>query len=164
MPSSFGKLHGSMFTGSMVGCGAMMFAVMSYVVANGVPHSEHGGTVELNPKLLAMILGESEEDVVRAIQRLCEPDENSRSKACEGRRLVKVGQFEYRIVNFLPYREPYVSEARKIYNRDAKRREREKLKKSALKNGKPLPGEAAYVSAVNNGDSMQAERIIDSHL
>ncbi len=59
----FGKHHASMYTGSLVGKGAEVFAVMGYVIANMKPRraGENGEwrmVVEMNPKLLAFILGE----------------------------------------------------------------------------------------------------------
>jgi len=116
----------------MVGAGALAFAVMGYVIANQAP--EVGGTgerltVELNPRLLGFILGEKESDVEGAIDFLCEPDVNSRSNGEDGRRLVKVGTFEYWVVNGRKYREWGGIERRREQNREAKRRERSKKKK-----------------------------------
>lgn len=133
----------------MVGSGAVVFAVMSYVIANMNPDRKHGATVELNPKLLAFILGESEKDVQAAIDVLCKPDNNSRSKEEKGRRLIQLGQFEYRVVNGAKYREIRNEVERKEQNRVAKARERFKAKNP----GKPLPGELAYVRAMERGAS-----------
>lgn len=122
----------------MIGAGAVTFAVMGYVIANGIPDRTVGMQVELNPKLLAFILGESEKDVAVAIEKLCEPDKQSRTKAADGRRLVRLGEFSYQVVNGAAYREIRNEEARREQNRDAKRRERSR------KRGRPLTGEEAF--------------------
>lgn len=55
--------------------------------------------VEVNPQLLAFILGEDQKAVEGALERLCSPDVKSRKKAEGGRRLVKEGEYIYRVVN-----------------------------------------------------------------
>lgn len=120
----------SMYTGSMVGSGALVFAVMGYVVANMEPDREIGSRVELNPVLLATILGESEKDVRKAIEKLCAPDEESRTDKEEGKRLVRLGQFDYRVVNGAKYAAIRNEEDRKAQVREAQRRFRDKNKKS----------------------------------
>jgi hypothetical protein len=117
-----------------------MFAVWGYVIAHMKPDSQVGAQVELNPKLLGFILGESEDVVVGVIERLCEPDPESRSREEEGRRLIRLGQFNYRVVNGAKYMAIRDEEARRQQNREAKQRERKKSRRH-----KPLPGERAYV-------------------
>ena len=95
----YGRHFECMYTGSMIGAGAIAFAIMGYVIA-----TRRGEFVELNPKLLAFTLGESEEDVKEGIRFLCAPDKHSRSKAEEGRRLVFTDSgFTYRVVNAKHY-------------------------------------------------------------
>jgi hypothetical protein len=151
----FGKHFASMYTGSMVGCGAIKFAVWGYVLAWMQPTTDAGMQVELNPVILATILGETQKDVVKAIDFLCEPDKNSRSKEEEGRRLVRVGQFDYRVVNGMKYRTMRNEEARRSQNREAQSRYRVKIKAKSP----PLPGERAYIDAVERGDDAYAERV-----
>ena len=115
-----------MYSGSMVGAGALPFAIMGYVIANGRPDRTVGMQVELNPKLLGFILGESEESVEKAIDFLCSPDPRSRSKEEEGRRLIKLGEFCYRVVNGAKYRAIRDEERRRETDRNSKRRQREK--------------------------------------
>lgn len=122
----YGKHFASMYTGSMVGAGALVFAVMGYVIANMRPDEEVGAQVELNPKLIAMILGEKESDVQETINFLCNQDPNSRTPEEGGRRLVKLGQFDYRVVNGAKYVAIRNEEERRAYNRDAKRRQRDR--------------------------------------
>lgn len=132
----------------MVGSGAHVFAVMGYVIANMRPDVKVGAQVELNPRLLSFIIGEKEAVILEAIERLCAPDPESRTKVDDGRRLIRMGQFDYQVVNGAKYLAIRDEEARRESNREAKRRERSK------KNGTPLPGETAYVRAEANGASV----------
>ena len=125
---NFGKHFECMYERSMVGAGAMVFAVMGYVIAKSKPSVEHGGVVTLNPLLLGPILGEKEEDVGKAIEFLCSPDPRSESKEDAGRRLVRLTEFEYRVVNFPKYRAMKQVESRREQNRLAQQKYREKGK------------------------------------
>ena len=147
-----------MYSGSMVGSGALVFAVMGYCVANGVPDKVVGTQVELNPTLLATVLGEKEEDVIKTIEFLCAPDAKSRSKDKEGRRLVRLGQFDYQVVNGAKYRAIRDQEARRDSNRINKALNR------ARKRGLPLAGETAYIAALESGNDFEAQRLLDKYL
>lgn len=129
----FGKIFESMYRGSLVGQGALTFAVWGYVIANQRPDREVGSQVELNPKLLAAILGEEEGEVARTVQRLCEPDPESRSKEEDGRRLIRLGQYAYKVVNGTKYRWMANEEARREVDRTRKAAQRAKKKGGAGK-------------------------------
>lgn len=109
----------------MVGAGAVVFAVMGYVVSRQTPPDFN---VELNAKLLSAILGEPEEEVQSAVDYLCSPDPGSRTDKADGRRLIKVGAFTYHVVNGEMYHNIRNYEERKQYNRDAQAKYREKKK------------------------------------
>lgn len=143
---SYGKHFSSMYTGSMVGAGFGPYAVMGYVVANQQPDSARQFSIELNPVLLATVFGESEETVQAAIDFLCSPDEKSRTPAEQGRRLVRTGQFSYRVVNGAVYSKIRNEQERREQNRAAQERHR------AKKKGKPITGEGAAVAADKRGD------------
>jgi hypothetical protein len=117
----YGKFFASAFTGSMFGAGSDVFAVWAYVIAN-----TKDSQVELNPNLLAATLGTSRERVQQAIDFLCAPDPNSRSKDAEGRRLVREGEFAYRVPTFSAYRAIRNEEERREYNRVKKAEQRER--------------------------------------
>lgn len=117
----YGKHFESMYEGSMVGAGAVVFAVWGYVIAKTKPRTE---TVGLHPTHLAMILGEQEAEIEKAVSFLCEPDPKSRSKEHEGRRLIPVGGYEYQVVNFKKYRELVLEENRREYMREYMTRRR----------------------------------------
>lgn len=122
----FGKHFESMYEGSMVGAGAVKFAVWGYVISKMRPDVDLGAIVSLNSRLLAPILGESVDVVQDAIEWLCEPDPESRTKKEEGRRLIRLGQFDYRVVNGAYYRELRDEEKRRQQLREAQQRFRDK--------------------------------------
>lgn len=124
----YGKIFSSMYTGSMVGAGARVFAVMGYVIANQVPDREVGSQVDLNPKLLSVIIGEPEKEIEAAIEFLCSPDKDSTSGEHQGRRLIKRGQFAYQVVNGAKYRAIKDETQRREYNRVAQQVSRAKRK------------------------------------
>lgn len=96
----YGKIFETVFTGSLYGSGPTVFAVWAYVIATAKPP----GVCELNPKLLAGTFGCDVQQVRDAIQVLCEPDDDSRNNEEEGRRLIHLEAFQYRVVSFDKYR------------------------------------------------------------
>jgi hypothetical protein len=115
----YGKHFASMYTGSMCGAGSHVYAVWGYVIAHAVD-----GQVELNPRLVAFQLGESQEQVEQAIRYLCSPDPQSRNKDDEGRRLVRDGEISYRVVSHATYRAITSTADLREYNRKKQRESR----------------------------------------
>lgn len=153
----YGKAYESMYAGSMIGAGCNVFAVWNYVIAK-----TNRSVIELNPKLLAVILGGSEAEIKSAIDYLCAPDPESRSKLEDGRRMVKEGQFQYRVVNWAEYQTIRDANDLKEYNR--RKQQEYRARKRGKGKGKPLPGEVAAVKAMENGDEAEAQRIIEGSL
>jgi hypothetical protein len=154
MITPYGKLYDRLYSGSMVGKGCVLFALMPYVISKQYPASrEHDAPmlVELNANLLALIFGATEEEVVRAIEFLCSPDPKSRSKAEEGKRLVREGEYLYRVVNGRYYREladeERLAENARKYTK--KWRARQMLKARHV----PGAGEREYIAAFDRGAS-----------
>jgi hypothetical protein len=153
----YGKSFDSKYTGSMVGKGFASFALLDYVIANMKPDKTVGFQVDLNSKILATVFGEPEESVVKAIEFLCAPDPKSRTTTEEGRRLVQVGTFSYRVVNGVKYDKIRNEEDRREQNRVAQQRHREKTKKPSnpmkkmSKVGTPLKGEVRAVKDFADG-------------
>lgn len=116
----FGKWFASAYTGSMMGAGAHVFAVWAWCIAN----ADKSGTVEINPPLLATLIGSSEDEILAAIDYLTAPDDRSRSDAEDGRRLVHVAAFTYEIVNHGAYRSMRSAEDRREYMREYMRERR----------------------------------------
>lgn len=154
----YGKHYSSMYEGSMVGAGVAVFAVMGFVIARQVPDRKVGSQVTLNPKLLAAILGGTEQEIQAAVDYLCAPDPQSRNKEAGGSRLVRVGQFEYQVVSGSKYKAIRDDEERREQNRDAKRRER-------AKRSGPINGETTYGRAAAAGASQpQLDNLQNEHL
>jgi hypothetical protein len=101
MNDAYAKMFRTMYTGSMYGAGIHVFAVWGWVLA----HKDENGQVEVNPRLVASELGAEVEQVERAIEYLTAPDPDSRSPEEEGRRMIRVSQFGYRVVNHEKYQD-----------------------------------------------------------
>lgn len=123
----FGKFFASAFTGSMMAAGPEVFAVWGYVIAHTVD-----STVELNPKLLAAVIGSDESRMQAAINELCSPDPRSRSKNDGGCRLIREGEYQYRVPNHEKYRSIRDEDGRREYNR---LKQQEHRAKKAMSNG-----------------------------
>jgi len=108
----YGKAFASMYSGSMFGSGFSVFAVWNYALAN----ADKQGSVEMNPKLLAAVLGGPVEEVALALEVLLDVDTASRSKAEAGRRLIRTGEYSYRIVNHAVYMAIRNADDRRAYN------------------------------------------------
>lgn len=104
----YGKHFESMYEGSMVGRGPVYFAVWGYVIAK-----TRKGRLEINPVILAAIIGCGVDEIEKVIGEMQEPDPGSRNQEQEGRKLVKEGAFQY----FVPSHEYYT----KIRNEDDRR-------------------------------------------
>lgn len=141
----YGKSFESMYDGSLVGAGFHVWAVWNYVITK-----THFSTIELNPKLLAFTLAGTEEGaeekVREAVEFLCRPDPESRSKQEDGRRLIKEGQFQYRVVNWELYQTIKSEHALREYNRAKQAEYRAKKKRER----KPLtPEQQAQLDAAH---------------
>ena len=124
----YGKLFASTYTGSMAGNGAVVFAVWGYVIAN-----TYSSRIELNPMILSAIIGEPQDRIASAIDLLCAPDERSRSKENDGRRLIREGEFQYFVPSHERYRSIRNEDERREYNRQKKAESRDRLKSNAVK-------------------------------
>jgi hypothetical protein len=107
----YGKLFASCFTGSMSGSGPQTFAVWVYILAN----ADSEGCLELNPKIVAVAIGMPTDEVKAILEKLQQPDPESRSKDQDGKRLIKKGEFLYEIVNYKKYREIQTAQHRNDY-------------------------------------------------
>jgi hypothetical protein len=110
---AFGKIFESLYTGSMVRANTTVFALWPYCIA----HAKPPGYVEVNPEILAFTMSTTVESIQEALDYLCSPDPKSRSKREGGRRLVKEGEFLYRMVNFIEYRDKISAAAKRENDR-----------------------------------------------
>lgn len=151
----YGKIYGTMFTGSMYGAGPELLALMSYVIANTDP-AHH---IELNPQFLAPMFGMEIEAVERCIQKLCEPDPKSRTPTEEGRRILHVAGFTYFVVNHDMYRKIRNEDERREYFKMKQAESREKRKAEAVGDNPPPP---LNIKAESNGKLLaEAKEILD---
>jgi hypothetical protein len=134
----------------MFGAGPDVFAVWAYVIAN-----TKESQVELNPILLAATLGTTKERVQSAIDVLCAPDAHSRSKCEDGRRLVREGEFAYRVPTFAAYRAIQNEDDRREYNRikKAEQRAREKEVSNVKAPVNDSQGMSAHTEAVTEAEA-----------
>lgn len=144
----------------MVGSGAHVFAVMGYVISHQQPDTDFGGVVTINVITLAATLGEPVERVQAAVDYLCAPDPKSTTPGKEGRRLVKISEFDYQVVNYRKYFAIKNKEQQRESNRA--RQAKHRAKKSGSKNhGMPLKGETEFVQSLNDGATSEQ---LDEHI
>lgn len=146
----YGKLFESTYTGSMYGKGATVFAVWGYAIA----HTKPDGSVEINPKMLAGAIGESVDEIAEALDFLQRPDDESRTKSEDGKRLIREGEYLFRVVNFSHYRSIRNDEERREYNRQ---KQAESRARRASSNGLSLTviEKSAVSAAVSRGQPTQ---------
>lgn len=104
------------------------------------------GHVDKTPEAIARQTNVPLEIVKMALQALESPDERSRSKAEDGRRIVRLDQHRdwgWRIVNYVHYRNMRTEASRRDYWRNYKAEQRRKRKK--VKVTEPPPPEQAPV-------------------
>jgi len=112
---SWGKIYESLFERSMVGSGSAVYAVWAYCIAKARPPD---GVIELNPVLIAAIIGDEVKAIESAIKTLCSPDKGTHTSGGNGQRLMQVSPYTYRMVNWKLYRGPKSpSELRAYYAR-----------------------------------------------
>lgn len=144
----YGKHFQSTYTGSMYGKGALVFAVWGYVIA----HTKDS-YVEINPIQLAQILGDvSKDEVVAAIEYLCSPDESSRNKDHDGRRLIREGEYLYFVPTFTHYHSMQNSDDRREYMREYMKNRRKTMSNEYVNSCKHR------VNNVNSGKHNQNQR------
>lgn len=141
----------------MVGAGVYVFAVWDYCITKN-----RSGIVELNPKLLAFVLDgdtdgskRSAEHIEAAIEYLMRADTESRSRECEGRRLVKEGTFQYRMVNWAAYDGLKSIREQREYNRRKQAEYRAKKRGNGLVTPAELEAHIGVQEAVRRLDEVQ---------
>ena len=146
----YGKHFQSTYTGSMVGSGPTVFAVWGYVIAN-----TRDSMVELNPVILATILGCKVEEIDAAIDLLCSEDEKSRSKEEDGRRLIKKTEYSYFVPTYEKYRNIRNENERREYMRNYMRKYRDKEQEvtDVKVNSKPRKPQLAHSDTDSYSDT-----------
>jgi hypothetical protein len=147
----YGKHFASMYEGSMVGAGAVVFAVWGYCISKGDPDTH---TILLNPSLLGPILGEPVESITKAIDFLTSPDPNSKNPAHNGRRLLHESGYLYFMVSHEDYRNMKTMDDVREYERQRKQKYRESLKKKIVPDS---PGPTGTPASVYVSDSVSGK-------
>ena len=106
----------------MFGAGMNVFAVWNWVLAT----KDQDGLVNINPPAVAVTLGGTIEEVQAALDYLTDTDENSRSDAEDGRRLLRIKGPCYKVVNHAHYAKLRSAEERRAYKREWARENRRK--------------------------------------
>lgn len=91
--------------------------------------ADKDGCVDMTPTAISRRTNVPLEVVRRAIEKLSEPDHDSRSAEEDGRRIVPMDNHRtwgWRIVNYMRYRLTADDQTRREQNRDRKRRQRER--------------------------------------
>jgi hypothetical protein len=133
-----------MYEGSMRGKGSPFFATWGYVISHMVPSGANGMVVDLNPEVVGFFIGESPKVISEKIDEMCQVDLKSRTKDEDGRKLVKLTEYSYRVVNGVLYRQKLSEDERREYQRVKQAEYREKKK---IKGGQPDGGAAAVARA-----------------
>lgn len=148
----------------MMGSGSVVFAVWGYVIAKQVPGKTDADSqdmfVDLNPKLLAVLIGDTEQAMEKAIEFLCSPDPNSRTDGESGARLVRINNFMFRVVNGRKYRAMQSLSRRREQNRVNKQNQRDRARERARVAAESSGRERRFVRADAAGDQAEADRIV----
>ncbi len=127
----FAKIFGQIFDSSIAedyNCRRMFIDLLVLADSDGV--------VDMTPEAISRRTNVPIAEVERYIKELQQPDNRSRSKREEGKRLVKISDerdWGWQIVNYEHYRQIKDEESRRSYFREAQRKRREKLKKGSKK-------------------------------
>jgi len=149
----YGKIFSSMYEGSMVGAGPVVFAVWGYCIAK----ADVDGTVLLNPALLAPIIGTSRGEIDQAMHYLMEPDQHSKNPDHEGRRLLHQTGHLFYVVSHQQYREMKNNEERREYMREYMRKKRNLEDVNSLQvNAKLTKVNPASASASASGSASES--------
>lgn len=117
--------------------------------------ADRDGKVDASIPGLANIAKVSIEKTEASLAKLLAPDQYSRTKDYEGRRIEPVDG-GWRILNHAKYREKLSDPDRREYQRIKQAQYRMERR---IKNGKPLPGEAEAVKAMKRGHHKTADAI-----
>jgi hypothetical protein len=150
----YGKSFASMYVGSMRGAGLHVFGVWNYCIAN----CDAKGEVEINADIVAFLLGCEAEQINKALEFLMSPDPNSRTKDEEGRRLLRLGQFSYKLVNHRHYQAMRTAEERREYFTNWKRAKRSKVDNGGQCGQQDLSTDSTHIDIYKDIDKDISEK------
>jgi len=120
----YAKLFTSIYQGTLRGNSHGLL-----VFTNLLAHADQHGVVDIHPRAIADEVGLTVEQVRAALVVLQSPDLESRSPEEEGRRIVLIDQHRdwgWRVVNYVKYRSIRNEDDRRVQNREAQQRWRER--------------------------------------
>lgn len=133
----YGKHWESMYTGSMWGQDALVFAVWGFIISHMRVDADEVAYCEVTPKLMGPMFNTTAKAVLAVLHYLSQEDPDSRHENEGGRRIVaetppRLGPTTYRVVNGVHYRNVKDEQAK----RQAKSRSQAKWR--AKKRGKSV--------------------------
>lgn len=149
----FAKVFGQIFDSSIAedyNCRRMFMDLLVLADSDGV--------VDMTAEAIARRTNVPLEQVSKYVAELQQPDESSRSKMEEGRRLVPIDEgrgWGWRIVNYRHYRQIRDEEARRSYFRDVKRKQRKREKANVLDSRVDSGGHCQTVASASSSDFIE---------
>lgn len=122
----YAKLFSSLWKGSLYGARNEQH-VFIYLLGN----CDSQGVIDTVPEAIASATGIPLPEVIEAIHQLESPDERSRTKEAEGRRISRLDddrEWGWFIVNYSKYRQIRNEEERRAYHRNYQRQRRARLR------------------------------------
>jgi hypothetical protein len=110
--------------------------------------------VELNADIIGFLIGEPGDVVAGVIKEMCAKDPKSRTVEEEGRKLVQLTEYEYRVVNGAHYRNIRNEESRREYQR-IKQAEYRKRRKSVKLDAQKSGARQAIADGLNEATGVQ---------
>ena len=146
----YAKLFASMYQGTLRGHSHGLL-----VFTNLLAHCDAAGFVDIHPRAIADETGLEVPEVIAAIDYLEAPEADSRSCEFEGRRIVKIDDHRswgWHVVNYLKYRQIRSEEDRRLQNKTAQEKYREKQKLLNSKQSKPRKPPSAQGEGEGEGE------------
>lgn len=156
----YGKLFASLYQGTLRGRANEIL-----VFTNLIAHADREGFVDKHWRAISEEVGLSVDDVKAACSALEAPDPESRTNVAQGARIQRIDDHRawgWKIVNYAKYRDIRNEEERRVQNRKAQERFREKVS-APVSNSKQPSASALTVSTVSNSKQPSAAVIIGQH-
>lgn len=153
----YGKLFASLYQGTLRGRANEIL-----VFTNLIAHADRDGFVDKHWRAISEEVGLSVDDVKAACSALEAPDPESRTNVAQGARIQRIDDHRawgWKIVNYAKYRDIRNEEERRVQNRKAQERFREKVS-APVSNSKQPSASALTVSTVSNSKQPSAAVII----
>lgn len=104
--------------------------------------ADKNGVVDMTPEAICRRTNVPLDEIKKGLEELSKPDKKSRTQVLDGRRIVLLSperEWGWKIVNYEAYRSIQDEEARRAYFRDAKRRERDRVRQRGTRKNRNRP-------------------------